>query len=317
MALSKYLDPKNDIAFKKIFGTEKNKDILLHFLNDILGFSEDNHIIDIEFLSPILAPKIAVKKQSIVDVLCKDKKGIKYIIEMQVTKSRGFEKRAQYYASQVYGNQANIGDEYHGLKEIIFIAIADCIIFPNKSHYKSDHVILDKATYEHDLKDFYFTFIELPKFTKSKEELSSIEEKWCYFFKHAHETTEVELQNVIGSDTIIHRAYSALDQFHWTEDELANYEELKRIHMDNKAAMAQQIYEAEVYAKNAATRGKAEGKAEGRAEGKIEGEAIGIEKEKIETIRRLLQAGCGIDIIAQATGLSKEQIEGNKELFVA
>ncbi|MGB7128038.1 MAG: Rpn family recombination-promoting nuclease/putative transposase [Candidatus Rhabdochlamydia sp.] len=303
MALFKYLDPKNDIAFKKIFGTEKNKDILLHFLNDILGFSEDQSIVDIEFLSPILAPKIAVKKQSIVDVLCKDKLGTKYIIEMQVTKTRGFEKRAQYYASQVYGNQANIGDEYHELKEIIFIAIADCIIFPNKSQYKSDHVILDKETHEHDLKDFSFTFIELPKFHKSKEELSSIEEKWYYFFKHAHETTEEELQEMIGGDTIIHRAYTALDQYYWTDNELATYEELKRIHMDNKAALAQQIYEAEVNAKNA----------------KAEGEAIGIEKEKIQTVKRLLQAGCGIDLIVQATNLPREQVESlkDKELFVA
>ena len=292
MALSKYLDPKNDIAFKKIFGTEKNKDILMHFLNDILGFSEENHIMDIEFLSPILDPEIAVKKQSIVDVLCKDKKGIKYIIEMQVTKARGFEKRAQYYASKVYGNQAHIGDKYHELKEIIFIAIADCIIFPNKPHYKSDHVILDKVTYEHDLKDFSFTFIELPKFKKSKEYLYSIEEKWCYFFKHAHETTEAELQRVIGKDTIIHRAYTALDQFYWTENELAAYEELKKIHMDNKAVMAQQIYEAE-------TRG--------------------AEKKELQIARRLLQGGCGIDMIIQATDLSKEQIEGlqSKDLFVA
>ncbi|MGB7127912.1 MAG: Rpn family recombination-promoting nuclease/putative transposase [Candidatus Rhabdochlamydia sp.] len=297
MAIFKYLDPKNDIAFKKIFGTEKNKDILLHFLNDILGFSGDQSIVDVEFLSPILAPKIAVKKQSIVDVLCKDKIGVKYIIEMQVTKTRGFEKRAQYYASQVYGNQANIGDEYHNLKEIIFIAIADCIIFPNKSHYKSDHVILDKATHEHDLKDFYFTFIELPKFHKSKEELSSIEEKWCYFFKHAHETSEKELEEMIGSDTIIHRAYTALNQFNWTDNELATYEELKRIHMDNKAALAQQIYEAEVNAKNA------------KAEGKAEGEAIGIEKGKMEIIKRLLQNGVGMDVIALSADLSKEQIE--------
>ncbi|MDR2540031.1 MAG: Rpn family recombination-promoting nuclease/putative transposase, partial [Chlamydiales bacterium] len=111
MALSKYLDPKNDIAFKKMFGTEKNKEILMHFLNDILGFPKDALIVDIEFLSPILPPKIAVKKQSIVDVLCKDKKGVKYIIEMQVAQSRGFEKRAQYYASQVYSNQANMGDK--------------------------------------------------------------------------------------------------------------------------------------------------------------------------------------------------------------
>jgi predicted transposase/invertase (TIGR01784 family) len=290
MTLFKYLDPKNDIAFKKIFGTEKNKDILLHFLNDILGFSEDQSIVDIEFLSPILDPKIAVKKQSIVDVLCKDKKGVKYIIEMQVTKSRGFEKRAQYYASQVYGNQANIGDEYHDFKEIIFIAIADCIIFPNKSHYKSDHVILDKVTYEHDLKDFYFTFIELPKFHKSKEELSSIEEKWCYFFRHAHETTEEELKRIMGSDTIIHRAYTALDQFNWSENELATYEELKRIHMDNKAARAQESYDA-----------------------KAEGETIGIKKEKMQTAKRLLQAGCGADLVAQATNLSKEQIKDLKK----
>jgi len=87
-------------------------------------------------------------------------------------------------------------------------------LFPNKAHYKSDHVILDKVTYEHDLKDFYFNFIELPKFHKSKEELSSIEEKWCYFFKHTHETTEAELQKIIGDDNIIHRVYTALDQFH-------------------------------------------------------------------------------------------------------
>jgi predicted transposase/invertase (TIGR01784 family) len=306
MAITKYLDPKNDIAFKKIFGTEKHKDILLHFLNDILNFSEDNHIIDIEFLSPILAPKIAVKKQSMVDVLCKDKKGVKYIIEMQVTKSRGFEKRAQYYASQVYGNQVNIGDEHHELKEIIFIAIADCIIFPNKAHYKSDHIILDKATHEHDLKDFYFTFIELPKFTKSKEELSSIEDKWCYFFKHAHETSEEEFQKLIGSDSIIEKAYTALNQHYWNDTELAIYEELKRIYMDNKAARAQELYEDEINAKKA----KEEGKAEGKAEGRIEGEAIGIEKGKIEVAKQLLQNGIGIDVIARSTGLSKEQIEG-------
>jgi len=178
----------------------------------------------------------------------------------------------------VYGNQANIGDEYHELKEIIFIAIADCIIFPNKAHYKSDHVILDKEIHEHDLKDFSFTFIELPKFHKSKEELSSIEEKWCYFFKHAHETTKAELKKIIGSDAIIHRAYAALNQYYWTEGELATYEELKRIHMDNKAAMAQEIYDA-----------KAEG--------------------KIELVKRLLQNGVGIDVIALSADLSKEQIE--------
>ncbi|BDG77022.1 Rpn family recombination-promoting nuclease/putative transposase [Wolbachia endosymbiont of Oryzaephilus surinamensis] len=82
MALSKFLDPKNDISFKRIFGTEKNKDILIHFLNDILGFTGKSTIRDIEFLSTIQDPDIASKKQSIVDVLCRDENGLQVIVEM-------------------------------------------------------------------------------------------------------------------------------------------------------------------------------------------------------------------------------------------
>ncbi|WP_246432722.1 Rpn family recombination-promoting nuclease/putative transposase, partial [Wolbachia endosymbiont of Drosophila auraria] len=82
MALSKFLDVRNDVAFKKIFGTEKNKDILIHFLNDIIGFTGKNQIKDIEFLSTIQDPDIAAKKQSIVDVLCRDENGMQVIVEM-------------------------------------------------------------------------------------------------------------------------------------------------------------------------------------------------------------------------------------------
>lgn len=286
MAFSKYLDPKNDIAFKKIFGTEKNKDILIHFLNDILGFSENSSIKDIEFLSPIQEPETSTHKQTIVDVLCKDTHGSRYIIEMQVAKSRGFEKRAQYYAAKSYVRQANVGDAYHDLKEIIFIAIADCEIFPDKSSYKSDHIILDKVTYKQDLKDFSFTFIELAKFNKNAKELSSIEDKWCYFFKHAHETKEEDLQRIIGKDTIIHKAYDALNQFHWTEKELTIYENMKRDERDYIAGMDQ----AEI---------------RGLEKGKIEGE--------MQLAKRLLQSGLEFDVIVQSSALSEEQIESLKQ----
>ncbi|CAN2102248.1 PD-(D/E)XK nuclease family transposase [Wolbachia endosymbiont of Kradibia gibbosae] len=82
MALSKFLDPKNDVAFRRIFGTEKNKDILIHFLNDILGFTGKDEIKEIEFLSTIQDAEIASKKQSIVDVLCRDENGVQVIVEM-------------------------------------------------------------------------------------------------------------------------------------------------------------------------------------------------------------------------------------------
>ncbi|WP_353278439.1 Rpn family recombination-promoting nuclease/putative transposase [Wolbachia endosymbiont (group A) of Udea olivalis] len=299
MTFSKFLDPKNDVSFKRIFGTEKNRDILIHFLNDILGFTGKNEIKDIEFLNTIQDPDIAAKKQSIVDVLCRDSTGAQYICEMQVAKTKGFEKRAQYYAAKAYSRQADKGDQYHNLKEIIFIAIADCVLFPNKSEYKSKHTIRDEDTNEHDLKDFYFIFIELPKFPKNKEDqLENIVEKWVYFFRYADETSEEELEKIIGSDVIIKKAYEELNRFNWSEKEFIAYEqEIKRI-LDEQAVLAQKLDDATE---------------KGREEGKEEGIQIGHEKgrkaEKIEVAKNSLKAGVSIDVIAQITGLSIDEIQ--------
>ena len=107
--LSRFLDPKNDLAFKRIFGTDKHKDILIHFLNDVLGQKDGIKITDVKFLSPIQDPDVIAKKQSIVDVLCTDINGRKYIIEMQVARTSGFESRAQYYAAKAYTSQMGEG----------------------------------------------------------------------------------------------------------------------------------------------------------------------------------------------------------------
>ncbi|MGL5626577.1 MAG: Rpn family recombination-promoting nuclease/putative transposase [Candidatus Rhabdochlamydia sp.] len=295
MALSKYLDPKNDIAFKKIFGSEKNKDILMHFLNNILGSFKNSPIVDIDFSSTILTPRIDKKKLSIVDILCKDEKGASYIIEMQVSANQGFEKRAQYYTSKVYSDQAMVGEEYQDLKKVVFIAIADYIIFsePEDVHYKSEHAILNQKTKKQSLKDLCFVFIELPKFHKTKEELSSIEEKWCYFFKHAHEITREDLEKVIGKDHIINKAYTTLNKYYWTKKELMSYDKVKRARMDHQAILQYKF-----------------------DEGEAKGLKKGIEKGKIEVAKRLLQDRFEIDMIIRSTGLSKEQVEELKKYIL-
>ena len=291
MALSKFLDPKNDIAFKRVFGSENHKDILIHFINDILELKDSEQIESVEFLSPIQDPEIAYKKQSIIDVLCRDKNGVQIIVEMQVAPTKGFEKRAQYYAAKAYSRQLNSGSgedgRYENLKEVIFIAIANCTIFKDKAEYKSDHVILDKNSYEHDLQDFSFTFIELPKFKKDKiSELETIIEKWCYFFKYAANTSEEDLKKLIGSDLVINQAYEALNQFNWTEQELIAYEqELKRIR-DNRAAEDYLIEK-------------------GIEKGKFE--------EKIEIAKNLLRQNIDLSIISASTGLSPEAITALKD----
>ena len=200
MPLSKFLDPKNDFAFKRIFGSERNKDILIHFINDILRFEGNSKIKEVSLIKTAQDPEIAASKQSLIDVLCSDEMGRKYIIEMQVAKTKGFEKRAQYYAAKAYSQQLNRAEDYANLKEVIFIAIADFVMFEEKESYYSTHYILDENGYSRDLKDFSFTFLELPKFHKTIEELETLLDKWAYFFKHAEETKEQELDKIIGSD---------------------------------------------------------------------------------------------------------------------
>ena len=177
---------------------------------------------------------------------------------------------------------------------MIFIAISDYNIFPDKLEYISHHVILDKNNYEHDLKDFSFSFIELPKFPIDKlEELKTVIEKWCYFFKYAAKTSESDLKQIIGSDLVIERAYEALNQFNWNETELLEYEaETKRI-MDNKAVESYMIETAE-----------ARGKATGEAEGEARGEAMGIEKTAI----RMLKQNADAEFVSSVACLSIEDI---------
>ncbi len=323
---AKFLDPKNDVAFKKIFGSEKHKEILIHFINDILGFTGENAIQEVQFLSPIQDPEIASKKQSIVDVLCKDKKGVQYIVEMQVAPSKGFEKRAQYYAAKAYCRQTDRGQEeegqYTNLKEIIFIAIVDYVLFPEKKEYKSDHIILDKNSYEHDLKDFYFTFIELPKFTKKLgDKLDNIVEKWCYFFKYARATSGEDLERIIGSDQVIKKAYEALAHFNWSEPELIAYEQEQKRVWDNVATMeaAIDIAVAKAVAKVEAETNEVVARAEAKikeAEAKIKEvedktkEALvrAEAKKTLELANEMLKEGYSIEVISKLTKLSKEEI---------
>ncbi|WP_353273992.1 Rpn family recombination-promoting nuclease/putative transposase [Wolbachia endosymbiont (group A) of Ennomos erosarius] len=291
MALSKFLDPRNDLCFKKIFGTEKNKNILIHFLNDILGFTEINAIQEVEFLSTIMDPEVASDKQSIVDVLCKDSIGNRFVIEMQLARDKGFEKRAQLYAAKAYSRQLDKSGNYIDLKKVFFIAISNCNLLPKEVDYISTHNIRDIKTNGHYLKDFQFIFIELPKFSKSKvEQLESKVERWCFFFKYAEETTEEDLQKIAEKAPIIKLAYDELDKFRWNEKDLVAYEE--RI-MDLRKEEAILEYRLDLDTEK--------GKKIGKEEGKIEG--------KIEVAKAMLANNVDVNTIVKFTGLSISEIE--------
>ena len=301
MSIARFLDPKNDFAFKQIFGTEKNKDILIHFLNDVLGYQGKDQIVSVTFLKTSQDPDIAMYKQSIVDVLCADQNGVQLIIEMQVSEHKGFEKRAQFYAAKAYSNQLLEPDDknkgmavYAKLKGVIFLAIADFRMFPEDKKWLSEHKILDNVSYDNHLKDFHFIFMELPKFNKNIDQLSNLTEKWAYFFKHAQYSSIEEMDHLIGQDAIIKRAFQAIDQASWSEEEIRSYDHLIKVRLDNLAVEQQKLEDAEA-------KGEAKGRAEGEAKGKAEG--------KLEIAKMMIAKGFDEKSILEITGLTIEEVK--------
>ena len=134
--IKKYLNPRNDIAFKRIFGQERNKDILIKMLNAVLYEELHKPIVEVSFFPSNLEPEVISKKQSAVDVLCRDEDGCKYIIEMQQNAQDGFEERAQFYAAKTFVNQLGMGEEYTNIKALIFLAFCNFEIFPKEKEYK-------------------------------------------------------------------------------------------------------------------------------------------------------------------------------------
>ncbi len=215
----KFVDVKNDVAFRKIFGNEQKKVILISFLNAVLGLEGQDRVKEVTLLNPFQLPRIAGEKSSIIDVRVTDEKGLTFIVEMQVAEPAGFDKRVLYYTSKDYAGQINIGEEYPKLRPVYFIGVLDFKYFSGKN-YLSSHLIVDEETGECVFKDMKFRFIELPKFNKKVNELKNIIDKWVFFIKNADEL-EVMPENI--DDEGLKEAYEEAAQHNWTREEYDAY----------------------------------------------------------------------------------------------
>ncbi len=266
----RFVDVKSDIAFKKIFGNERKKEILVSFLNAVLDLRGDREIGDIEILNPYQMPKMEGLKETILDIKAVDKSGVTFIVEIQVQKQKGFEKRVLYYTSKAYIAQLGKGDDYHVLNQVIYIGIVDFKIF-NGDNYLTRHMILNTDTLNQELKDFEFNFIELPKFTKTEDEVDSIVEKWVYFIKNAY---SLEMVPKSADFVEIKEAYEIANEGTWSKKEFEVYEYWQMRLQDERGAL-----------ENSFDEGKIEGRIEGRLEGIVEGQRTGL----IEGIEGMLE----------------------------
>ena len=183
-----FADPRTDFAFKLIFGNEQAKEVLISFLNAVLGLEGAHAIVDVRILDPYQAPKIPTLKYSFLDVKCRDSRGVEFVVEMQVQYTEGFKKRVQYNACKAYVGQIPSGVDYPRLNQVIAITIVDFMMFPEFDHYLSCHEFREIVTNNCYLDEIRHYFIELPKFKLAEVELETAIEKWCYFLKHAGAT---------------------------------------------------------------------------------------------------------------------------------
>ncbi|MBF0585165.1 MAG: Rpn family recombination-promoting nuclease/putative transposase [Magnetococcales bacterium] len=181
----KFIDPRIDFAFKKIFGSEEAKEVLVSFLESLLQLEGDRRIAELTILDPFLAPKIRELKYSILDVKCRDHRGVSYIVEMQIQKVAAFLKRIQYNAAKAYVHQIERGEEYPRLNQVIAITITDFVLFDGFEHCVSRHESRETVTGHAYLQEILFFFVELPKFVKPLDDLDNILDKWLYFIKYA------------------------------------------------------------------------------------------------------------------------------------
>ncbi|MCK4493795.1 MAG: Rpn family recombination-promoting nuclease/putative transposase [Methylococcales bacterium] len=280
----KFADPTNDIAFKKIFGDRNKKEILISFLNAILGFEGRQTITNIVIVNPYQVPKIEQLKETILDIKATNQAGENFIVEMQKKDLGDFTKRTLYYTSKAYVEQLNKGDKYSKLRKVYFIGLVKFNIFSNKN-YISRHLILNKETLSQDFDDFEFTFLELKKFNKSLDQLETILDKWIYFLKYAEKLDFIpkELEGI----SEIKEAFQIAIQHKWDREELEVYDYIGLKEYD-------EIHEIETAIKK--------------------GIKKGIKSNSIDIAIKMLKNKMDINIVMELTNLSQKEIEDLKTI---
>jgi len=211
-----FLDVKTDFAFKKVFGSEGSKDILLSFLNALIEFPHQQKIKDLTIVDPYSIPLLRGMKDTYVDVKAVLDNDTRVIIEMQVLNHEGLEKRILYNAAKNYSVQLKKGDAYELLNPVIALTITDFLLFKNNESLITHFKLIEKNKFIEYGDDIELIFIELPRFIKTLEECQSLQDKWLYFIKNAGSLAYVP-ENIEGE---IQKAFAIANEANLNEEEL-------------------------------------------------------------------------------------------------
>jgi len=274
--MPRYLDPRNDLVFKKIFGEHPN--ILQSFLNALLPLGPEEKIASLEYLPPEQVPQVPLLKNSIVDVRCKDLQGRQFIVEMQMNWTSAFLQRVLFNASKAYVRQLEKGERYELLQPVFGLSLLDDVFDHQHLEYYHHYGMVNVEKPEKVIEGLQLLLVELPKF-KPTEKLDPLQKAWLRFMSETGEpATQKEALQFKEEVAVIPEIEQALDlagESAFNLGELEAYDKFWDAVRCERTLIHGKYEEGKL-------EGRLEGKLEGLAEGKLEGLAEGEAKGKLE-----------------------------------
>lgn len=281
----RYLDPKNDLTFKKVFGQHPH--LLKSFLNALLPINSP--IESLEYLPSELVPEIPVFKNSIVDVRCVDKNGRHFIVEMQMLWTDSFKSRVLFNASKAFVKQIERGQQYKGLQPVYSLCIINENFEPDLPNYLHHYKIVHIQNSDKIIPGLEFVFIELPKFKAQKFRDKKLNVLWLRYLSEIKDSQETISDDFSASEDIT-EATNLIKESAFTKAQLETYDR----YWDSIST--EKTFKADSYDAGL-IEGKQEGIIEGEIKGKLEEKTAGIKKA-------LLRNRLTIEEIAEDFGVS-------------
>jgi len=326
--MGKYLDPRADLTFKKVFGEHKH--LVISLLNAMLPLKDDERVESIEYWPADQIPeRTEAEKYSIVDVCCKDNKQREFIVEMQMTWTEAFKKRVLLNASKAYVAQTNKGMKYKNLQPVYALNFVNAEFMKDvDDYYHYYHLVHDKYT-DKVIDGLHLIFVELPKFFASRaseagrKPLSISEKKmqvlWLRFLTEINDKTQ-EAPAELLENAEVGEALEILERAAFTDAEMRAYDKfwdaisswrtLEGAWEDKLTEANAKVEEAEAKVEKAEAKAEeANAKAE-EAQAEAEEAKAKLKQDKLDTARRLKAMNVMTIVqIAEATGLTAEEID--------
>ena len=307
----RFVDPKTDFAFKRIFGSEDSKAALISFINASLELAGDRLVETVEIKNPYQTRDLPIDKHSIVDIACTDKSGIRYLVEMQVDNVKGFANRMLFNLAGCYSGQLIKGQDYPKLNDVVLISVMDFSLFEGLESWRSLYVLKDIKTNYAPFNQFRLCCLELKKFDKTEERLAGMLDKWAFFLK---ETGNLEMRPDALRDAVFDVAFEKAEVSKLSPEEKEAYDASIQKVRDERGKIAAGVDKGR-------KEGRKEGEKIGMEKGRKEGKKIGLEKgrkegreeERREMALGMLEKGMDIATISEISKLTLEQVKALKK----